>query len=238
MKKIGILGGMGPQATILLFQMIVDFTNANTDQDHIQVFVDSNPKIPSRQNAILNGGPSPVPAMKNSLRNLESVGADLVIIPCNTAHYYLCELRENAKTEILDIIQICIEHIQKQFPNAQNIGILATQAMIHTKIWQQKLSGYGLNVILPDPLIQHECFEKSVFGPQGIKAGFCDHKNKVLMIRSALNLVFRGADIIIAACTEVPIVLKKNDIPVPLVDPLEEGAKYAVQRATKEEIAR
>ena len=92
-KTIGILGGMGPLATADLFQKITLLTEAETDRDHIRVYIDSNANIPDRTAAILNSGPDPVPEMASALRNLEACGADCVIMPCNTAHYFLPRLQ-------------------------------------------------------------------------------------------------------------------------------------------------
>ena len=97
-KTIGILGGMGPLATADLFQKITLLTEAETDRDHIRVYIDSNANIPDRTAAILSNGPDPVPETASALRNLEACGADCVIMPCNTAHYFLPRLQ--AMTEI------------------------------------------------------------------------------------------------------------------------------------------
>ena len=88
-KTIGILGGMGPLATADLFEKITLLTKAETDRDHIRVYIDSNTNIPDRTAAILNGGADPVPEMADALKHLEQCGADCVIMPCNTAHYFL-----------------------------------------------------------------------------------------------------------------------------------------------------
>ena len=97
-KTIGILGGMGPLATADLFQKITLLTEAETDRDHIRVYIDSNANIPDRTAAILSNGPDPVPEMASALRNLEACGADCVIMPCNTAHYFLPRLQATKGT--------------------------------------------------------------------------------------------------------------------------------------------
>ena len=102
-KTIGILGGMGPLATADLFEKITLLTKAETDRDHIRVYIDSNTNIPDRTAAILNGGADPVPEMADALKHLEQCGADCVIMPCNTAHYFLPRLQAMTKLPFLSI---------------------------------------------------------------------------------------------------------------------------------------
>ena len=104
-KAIGILGGMGPLATADLFQKITLLTEAETDRDHIRVYIDSNANIPDRTAAILSNGPDPVPEMASALRNLEACGADCVIMPCNTAHYFLPRLQAMTEIPFLSILR-------------------------------------------------------------------------------------------------------------------------------------
>ena len=103
-KSIGILGGMGPMATADLFQKIVALTGANGDNEHIRVYIDSNASIPDRTAAILDGGEDPLPAMTDSLRKLEACGADCIIMPCNTAHYFLPRLVEISERPFVSMI--------------------------------------------------------------------------------------------------------------------------------------
>ena len=104
-KSIGILGGMGPLATADLFRKIVTLTDAARDNDHIRIYIDDNATIPDRTAAILEGGPSPLPAMTDSLRKLESCGADCLVMPCNTAHYFLPQLQSLTKVPFLSMLQ-------------------------------------------------------------------------------------------------------------------------------------
>ena len=96
-KTIGILGGMGPLATADLFRKITMLTKAGCDNDHVRVYIDSNSAIPDRTAAILSGGKDPVPEMSSALRHLEACGADCIIMPCNTAHYFLPQLQACGK---------------------------------------------------------------------------------------------------------------------------------------------
>ena len=115
-KTIGILGGMGPLATADLYRKIVESTAAEGDSGHIRVYIDSNTAIPDRTAAILSGGPDPVPEMLSALRNLEKCGADCIIMPCNTAHYFLPRLRTQTVLPILDMPAITAQRCAELFP--------------------------------------------------------------------------------------------------------------------------
>lgn len=115
-KTIGILGGMGPLATADLFQKITLLTEAETDRDHIRVYIDSNANIPDRTAAILSTARDPVPEMASALRNLEACGADCVIMPCNTAHYFLPRLQAMTEIPFLSILTAAAEACKAQFP--------------------------------------------------------------------------------------------------------------------------
>ena len=124
-KTIGILGGMGPMATADLFRKIVACTDAAGDNDHIRVYIDSNASIPDRTAAILSGGEDPVPAMADALRHLELCGADCLVMPCNTAHYFLPRLAPLTKLPFLSMIEAAARACRERFPG-KAAAILAT----------------------------------------------------------------------------------------------------------------
>ena len=148
-KTIGILGGMGPLATADLFQKIVSLTAASSDSEHIRVYIDSNTSIPDRTAAILSGGPDPLPAMRDSLRKLEACGADCVIMPCNTAHYFLPRLAPLTKLPFLSMIQAAANACRDRFPG-RTVGILATTGTLSAGLYQEALAGRGVPFLVPD----------------------------------------------------------------------------------------
>ena len=147
-KTIGILGGMGPLATADLFQKITLLTEAETDRDHIRVYIDSNANIPDRTAAILSNGPDPVPEMASALRNLEACGADCVIMPCNTAHYFLPRLQAMTEIPFLSILTAAAEACKAQFPG-MTVGILATKGTLSTQLYQNALGEAGVPYLIP-----------------------------------------------------------------------------------------
>ena len=148
-KTIGILGGMGPLATADLFRKITCLTKASCDNDHIRVYIDSNARIPDRTAAILSGGTNPVPEMTSALRHLEACGADCIIMPCNTAHYFLPQLQAKTETPFLSMLAATAKTCAAKFPG-KTAAILGTKGTLATGLYDRALEGEGVAFILPD----------------------------------------------------------------------------------------
>ena len=129
-KVIGVLGGMGPEATLSLYEEIIRATPASKDQEHIRVIIDSNPKVPDRTAAIIGNGESPVPEMVKSGKALERAGADFIIIPCISAHFFLEELREKLNLPIISAFEATADQIVGEHPEIKTVGLLATTGTI------------------------------------------------------------------------------------------------------------
>ena len=226
-KVIGILGGMGPEATAELFCRIIRATPAQKDQDHLRVIVDNNPKIPDRTAAIIGGGVSPLPEMVKTARNLERAGADFIIMPCNTAHHYYENLRKSVGIPVLNMIELTARVINKRFPNVRTVGLIATTGTVKTKIYDQALERIGVKVISPHADLQDRVM-KAIY--DDIKAGSIMESRKII-VNVANHLAERGSDMIICGCTEVSLVLKSGDLPIPIIDPLQILSETAVATA-------
>lgn len=235
---IGILGGMGPQATLCLYSLIISKTPAKKDQDHIHVIINSNPATPDRTRHIVYGEESPLPLLKESALLLEKAGADIILIPCNTAHYFVPELSQSIDIPILNMLDLTCNHIAKlaaalpQFDNISKVpvGILATTGTIRTKLYQQYLDKQNLEPILPTEQEQELLVMEAIYGERGVKAGY--HKGPAQLLKQASKLlVERGARFIIAGCTEVPLVLTNKMVTVPLINSMEVLAQEAVNYA-------
>ena len=223
-KVIGILGGMGPEATADLFKRIIRATPAEKDQDHIRVIIDSNPKIPDRTAAIISGGSSPLPEMTRTAKNLERAGADFILIPCNTAHHYYEELKRSVRIPLLNMVELTAQTIRKSFRDAKKVGLIGTTGTVKAKIFNRALERSGVEVIYPPEKLQERVM-KAIYG--NVKAGRI-LEGKQIMTKIANDLVEKGAEIIICGCTEVSLVLGSKDICVPVVDPLQILAETAV----------
>jgi aspartate racemase len=228
-KNIGILGGMGPHATLDLFRKIIEATPAQRDQEHLRIVVDNNPRIPDRTQAILGKGPSPLPIMIETAKNLEKAGADFIVIPCHTAHSWLSELQESVSVPIIDMVEETARTISTEFPRLRRVGLIATTGTIKSRIYHQVFKRRGWEVIIPKETRQ-ETVMKEIYGEEGIKTGKLE-KPKAKIIKVARELLRMGAEIIVAACTEVSLVLRKEDLPIPVVDPTKILAKAAVKEA-------
>ena len=226
-KVIGILGGMGPEATIDLFYKIIKFTPAEKDQDHLRIIIDNNPKIPDRTAAILGKGEDPLPALQETARNLEKAGADFIIIPCNTAHYFLPLIQESVKIPILNMIEETAKETQKRIPQLQKVGLLASIGIYETEIYHQQFKKFNIVVISPEEKDKEEVMD-AIYA---VKAGDLSNEVKGNIIKIAQKLIDKEAEVIIAGCTEIPLILKEGDVSVPIIDPTQILAKAAVQKA-------
>jgi aspartate racemase len=220
-KRIGIIGGMGPEATADLFQKVTVATPAKRDQDHVRVIIDSNPKVPSRQKAILENGPSPVPFLTEAAKNLEKAGADVIVVACYLSHYFMDEIRASVRVPVLDLIEETGRYIKGKYPSARRIGILASLGAVRTKLFDQKFHPLGFSVIVPDEPIQ-EILNEAM---NEIKAGAKDSGPQLKVLKALENLENKGAEVVVIGCTEFPLVLEKVVTSVPVVDPAKIGGE-------------
>lgn len=229
-KTIGILGGMGPEATAYFFNLIVKLTDAATDQEHIPIVIYNDPRIPPRTDALLGLGQSPKRRLREGVRRLEKAGASFIVIPCITAHAFLPAMREVAGIPILDVPRETAAWAKAHFPALRVAGLLASTGTIRSGLFHTAFSRVGIDILTPrEP--EQEKVMSAIFGPEGIKAGFTTGRPRKLILSVARHLVRRGAGAIITGCTEVPLVLTGEDIPVPLIEPLEVAARLSIARA-------
>ena len=224
-KTIGILGGMGPMATADLFRKITALTGAGRDSDHIRIYIDSNASIPDRTAAILEGGEDPVPAMADALRHLELCGADCVIMPCNTAHYFLPRLEPLTKLPFLSMIQAAANACRDRFPG-KTVGILATTGTLSAGLYQEALAGRGVPFLVPDAAERARLMEVIY---QGVKAGAPPDAYREAFLSVTKGMADRGAACFLLACTELPLAVRELGLDLPCADPTEELAKAAIR---------
>lgn len=229
-KTIGILGGMGPEATALFFQKIVQLTPAENDQDHIKIVIYNNPEVPDRTGAILKKNESPVAKIKEGVIFLANSDVDFITIPCVTAHYFFKEIITSVNIPVLNMVSLTVDYIKKYYPERINVGVLATIGTYIGKIIESELNQSKLKTIIPDMDGQKNLME-SIYGRKGIKAGYLTGYSKDLILTVADDLIRKGADIIIGGCTEIPLALKQEDIKVPFIDSLAVLAEAAVVKA-------
>ena len=223
-KVIGILGGMGPLATVDLFRRIVLKTPAKKDQDHPRIIIYNNPKIPDRTAYILGKGENPLPELIDSAKKLEEWGADFIIMPCNTAHYFAEEIQKAIKIPLINMIEETASYVASL--GMKRVGILATMGTIASGIYQKALEKRGIKGVVPSVEDQEKVM-KGIY--EGVKAGDIELGRKLLL--EVAKKLEKEAEGIIAGCTEVSIALKQEDLNVPLVDPMDILAQKAVKMA-------
>ena len=229
-KTIGILGGMGPEATLDLFAKIIAHTPAARDQDHLRVVIDSNPKVPDRTDAILRGGESPVPAMRAGIDALKRAGADFVVIPCLSAHFFLDELQRDAGLQILSMFDVAAEHIRAHHPNIRKVGMLATNGTLQGGRFRERLQVSGIETLTPAGSDQERVMV-SIYKIKGAPGGRGRSAIAAEIREIAGRLLRRGVQGVVAGCTEIPLVLKPGDLDVPVFDTLTLLARAAVAAA-------
>ena len=212
MRTCGILGGMGPEATIDLMRRIVAHTRAQDDADHVHCLVDNNPQVPSRIKVLLEGGTvSPGPCMAAMGRGLEAQGADFLCIACNTAHNWRDEVARAVNIPVLDMIALAAAEAVRRAPKAR-AGILASPAVRLTGLYEAPCRGQGL-----EPVFADEAEEARLLGViRAIKAGRTGDDVRADLKRVVENVLNKGAGVLIAACTELGVI--GVEAPVPVVD--------------------
>lgn len=229
-KVIGILGGMGPEATIDLFQKIVHLRKVKRDQEHFRIIIDNNPKIPDRTAEILGKGEGVLSALVATAKNLKAAGADFIIMPCVTAHFFFDELNSKLDIPMISIVDELIRELKFSFYHIRRIGLLSTSGTIAGRVFHKKLEGIGLEIIVPSEATQREAVMEAIYGERGIKSGYKGLKNKKKLVYAAEELIAKGAEGIIAGCTEIPIVLHQKDLSVPFFDTLLILARSAIRK--------
>jgi len=226
-KIIGILGGMGPEATADLYMRIIRATPVEKDQDHYRIIIDSNAKIPDRTPAILGSGPSPLPMMLETGRNLQRAGADFIIMPCNTAHHYHSQLQKGLEVPVLHMIRLSAEHTKKSHSGVDKAGLLATDGTLASRLYHESYGDQGIEIVAPAEETQRQVMD-AIY--RHIKRGDLETGGKLLH-GAAHRLMDAGAQAVICGCTEVSLVLHDGDLTVPVVDPLQVLAEEAVELA-------
>ncbi len=226
---IGILGGMGPEATAALFEQIIRNTRAEKDQDHVPVLIWNNPRIPDRSAYILGKGPDPVPALTAGSLFLEKSGVCCILWPCNTAHHFHEEVSRKLKVPVLHMIRETAACLQKGYPAGTVFGLLATLGTYKTRIYEEIFREAGLTLVLPDEQNRQITMD-SIYGEKGIKAGYKDVPLEMLG-EPLQELKQKGAEVIIAGCTELSLVLSPETTGLPVTDPMVCLARAAIRKA-------
>lgn len=202
-KTVGVIGGMGPEATVDFLRRIVAGTPARDDADHIRVLVDNNPKIPSRIAALIDGtGEDPTPVLVAMARGLERQGADFLTIPCNTAHYYLPAIADSVRIPVLDMVGLSIAALGALKPKPRRIGMLASPAVRKVGLYAKRLGDAGYEALFPEGPDETIVFETI----RGVKANAVTDRLRGDYAAVARRLIEAGAEAFLIACTELSLL--------------------------------
>ncbi|MEE7493599.1 aspartate/glutamate racemase family protein [Methylobacterium oryzae] len=227
---LGVLGGMGPMATVDFLAKLVRATPAGRDQDHIPTLVCSAVDIPDRAAAILGTGPDPLPAMRAALARLEAGGATRIAIPCNTAHHWHAALQAGTGLPILHIVDAVAETLAETpagfmagTGTGGRIGLLATDGTLRAGLYRERLGRRGLACVGPDPEGQ-----AAVAAAIRLVKAHRVAEARPLLEAQVRALAAAGCDRVVMACTEIPLALSGSAASGLLVDATEALARACV----------
>ncbi|MBQ5810831.1 MAG: amino acid racemase [Clostridia bacterium] len=227
MKSLGIIGGLGPMATVYLLELITDMTDAATDQQHINSIIYNFPVIPDRTAHILdNSKPSPLPAMVEIAQKLDGMGVSVIATPCNTAHYFYDDLAKSVSVPIINVLSETTKILKEE--GAKKVGIMATTGTISTRLFQNEFEKAGIDYALPDEDGQAKVMSVIY---NDIKAG--KEPNMGEFYQVAQNLRDNGCDCIILGCTELSLVKRSHNLGPGFLDTLEVISKRCIEMCDK-----
>lgn len=221
---VGVLGGMGPLASLDFMHKMLAATPAARDQEHVPVVLSSIPQVPDRTEAFRGEGDSPLAAMLASGRRLRDAGAGLVVMPCNTAHLWFDELQAALGLPMLHLVDAALEDAVASAGLSARIGLLATDATLASGLYLNRPASQQVQWLLPTA---SEMLDWVMPGIQEVKAGRLDTAAE-LLLRAAAALQRRGAAALVLGCTEIPLVLTPANAPVPVIDATAALARRAV----------
>lgn len=228
-KTIGILGGLGPEATVFMFNLIVTMTKAEKDQDHIPILINNNPKIPDRTGFFTSNGTSPLDDLISGAQLLEKMGADFIIMPCNTAHYFYRDIAQNINIPFINMIDEAAKYASDKLSGISSFGLLSTIGTYSSKLYEESFEKQGLQIIVPDENFKKKTMQ-AITGKQGIKAGYKKEPLEILL-EVIDHLYQKGSGAMINGCTEISLVISEDHIDIPLLKPMQVLAEKAIQFA-------
>ncbi|MFK7859331.1 MAG: aspartate/glutamate racemase family protein [Granulosicoccus sp.] len=215
-KRIGVLGGMGPQATILLQQRLVSGIAADDDASHVPLLIDMNPQIPSRLDWILKKqGCDPGPVLADMARTLEKAGALALAMPCNTAHFYAPQITAAVDIPLLNMISLSGEAILRSMGNGAVVGMLASPATQEINLFKHAFADYGLKVVYSKKA------ERMLSSIRRIKSKGATAQDSETLNDAAIDCRQQGANCLLIGCSEFSLIADTVSDSVPVIDSLD-----------------
>ena len=225
--RLGVLGGMGPQATQVFYQRILDRTDAVRDQDHLPTLIFSDTAIPDRTEAILSGREDQVyQRLLAGAKLLEGAGCTCLAIPCNTSHYFAPRLEQVLSIPLLHMPRLAVAQAAQL--GRKKIAILATEGTVKTGVYQTECDALGLTAWSPDSDIQ--ALVTSIIYDE-IKRGETGSREKFAAIDKAARAA--GCDAAVLGCTELSVYHAYHNLPDYYIDAMDLLAQEAILRCGK-----
>jgi len=208
-RTVGVIGGMGPEATVDFFAKLVAATPAERDQDHLRVLIDNDPTVPDRTAAVEGTGPSPAPRLIEMARALVAAGAELLVMPCNTAHAFEADIRAALpEVPFVSLIEATADAVVADAGGPRSVGLLATAGTLRSAIYHDAFARRGVEVLVPETDGQRTVSAAIA----AVKRGRATQAERTGLIEVAERLALAGAGAIVTACTELPLLLKDGDV--------------------------
>jgi len=233
-RVVGVIGGMGPDATVDFFAKLVAATRAESDQDHLRIVIDNDPGVPDRTAAIEGRGESPAPRLAAMARGLVAQGAELLVMPCNSAHAFADAVRAAAgPVPFLDLIETTVAATRERLPGVAAVGLLATDGALAARLYQDAFEAAGVHALVPLGDDQRTVMD-AIYA---VKRGAVDDAVRARLRLVAERLAAAGAEAIVAACTEVPLLMAEGDVRhdggvLPFVSSTDELVRRTLAEAT------
>jgi len=230
-RTVGVIGGMGPAATVDFLARIIAATPAERDQDHIHVLVDSNPAVPDRTAYLRLEGADPRPALIAMAARLEEAGADFLVMPCNTAHAFADDIRAELTIPLVDWPSVVADSVAAA--GVKQVGILASTGTLLADVYREPLEKRGIRSVVPTQSGQAKVM-RAIYGSEGVKhLGPASPLARQDLLAGALDVIDLGAAAVILACTEFSAInaVHNLEVRVPVLDASEIVARHVVARA-------
>jgi len=216
---------MGSQASSWLLDRITRISKADNDQDYLDIILHSNAKIPDRTKAIMYGEESPITELKRSFQLFNLQGVEVAVMACMTAYYYYPDLVNVFNGKLVHPADIALEELQHdpRCHGKYKIGLIGSTGMLNSGIFQRKLNPLGYEILTLNAADQEQYFMHPIYRKEGFKAGIFSAENRELFMKQTEILTNNGAEVIIGACSEIPLIIDKYgitaaDIEVPFID--------------------
>jgi aspartate racemase len=205
-RTVGVLGGLGPDATLDFFAKVLAATPARSDQEHLHLIIDNDPSVPNRNDAVAGRGPSPAPQLTAMARRLEGAGADFLVMVCNAAHAFQGAIVEAVGIPLVSIIDQTVDATLARSPAAHRVGVLAAEGALDAGLYQRAFEARGVEALVPEGDDRARFMDLMYAIKSGDKGG--EVARGMLDLARALHEA--GAEALVAGCTEVPLVLTQE----------------------------